>query len=358
VPRDARIVTPEAVLLDLPTASVGSRVLCRAIDLLVSYGVLTAVIIGGSALAGSGGSVTGVVGAVVILFAIFGFFAGYPIFFETFWGGRTLGKAVMGLRVVRADGGPIGFRHAAVRGALGLIEVFVTLGSLGLFVMLLSGRDQRLGDMAAGTLVLREHRRGALRPVQLLEPPGCEHLVRTMDVGAMSAADYELVRSFLVRWSQFNEQQRAAVAATLAGPLWQRFRHPLPAGLRPDYYLACLGAAYQFRHPLDAGGRLSPYGPGTQQRQGTQQPPDAQWWGSSLQQGSWESGNPQPWASAAGVTAPGDCDGLPAGPVPAGPVPAVQPGAAGLAAAPSVLRGPSPGGAGTEYGTDGWAPPG
>ena len=71
----------------------------------------------------------------------------------------------------------------------------------------------------------------------------------------MSADDYELVRSFLVRWRDFAGPQRAAVAARLAAPLWQRFRHPLPAGLGPDYYLACLGAAYQYRH------HSGPFGP-------------------------------------------------------------------------------------------------
>jgi hypothetical protein len=167
---------------------------------------------------------------------------------EGLWGGRTLGKAALGLRVVRTDGAPIGLVQAALRGALGLVEVWGTLGSLGFIVMLFSSRDQRLGDMAAGALVLRERQGRALRPVELLVPPGCEQLVMTLDVGAMSADDYELVRSFLVRWRDFAGPQRVAVAATVAGPLWQRFRHPIPAGLGPDYYLACLGAAYQYRH--------------------------------------------------------------------------------------------------------------
>ena len=242
------LVTPEAVVLDLPTASPGVRVLARLLDVLVTVLVLyPLVVIVGVAGAGLGGLGTT---AVFILFA-FGFFAAlliYPVLMESLWKGRTLGKAALGLRVVRTDGAPIGFSHAAVRAGLGLIEVWVTFGSLGFLAMLFSRRDQRLGDMAAGTLVLRERQGRALRPVELLVPPGCEQLVLTLDVGAMSAADYELVRSFLLRWRDFAGQQRAAVAATLAGPLWQRFRHAIPAGLGPDYYLACLGAAYQYRH--------------------------------------------------------------------------------------------------------------
>ena len=255
------LVTPEAVVLDLPTASPGARVLARLLDLvltLLGFYLLSAVVgIAGAGLGGLGAT-------AVFVLAAFGFFAVlivYPVLMESLWGGRTLGKAALGLRVVRSDGAPIGFSHAAVRGALGLIEVWATLGSLGFVAMLFSKRDQRLGDRAAGTLVLRDRPAGALRPAKLLVPPGCEQLVLTMDVGAMSADDYELVRSFLLRWRDFAGQQRAIVAATVAGPLWQRFRHPVPSGLGPDYYLACLGAAYQYRHQSGPRAQVQAAGP-------------------------------------------------------------------------------------------------
>jgi uncharacterized RDD family membrane protein YckC len=238
------LVTPEAVVLDLPTASPGTRVLARLLDVLISLVVVYGVV----ALVGTSGALGGTAGFILSAFGLAAVILVYPVLMEGLWGGRTLGKAALGLRVVRNDGAPIGFVHAAVRGALGLVEVWATLGSLGFIVMLFSGHDQRLGDMAAGTLVLRERQGRALQPVELLVPPGCEQLVTRMDLGAMSADDYELVRSFLVRWRDFGAQQRVSVAATLAGPLWQRFRHPIPAGLGPDYYLACLGAAYQYRH--------------------------------------------------------------------------------------------------------------
>ena len=238
------LVTPEAVVLDLPTASPGTRVLARLLDVLITLVVFYALVV----LVGTTGILGGTVSFIVAAFGLISVILVYPVLMEGLWGGRTLGKAALGLRVVRTDGAPIGLVQAALRGAFGLVEVWGTLGSLGFIVMLFSGRDQRVGDMAAGALVLRERPGRALRPVELLVPPGCEQLVMTLDVGAMSADDYELVRSFLVRWRDFAGQQRVAVAATVAGPLWQRFRHPIPAGLGPDYYLACLGAAYQYRH--------------------------------------------------------------------------------------------------------------
>jgi hypothetical protein len=194
----------------------------------------------------------------------------------------------MKLRVVRDDGAPIRLTQATARGALGLVDVWVTLGFLGLVSIVVSKRSQRLGDLVAGTIVLRGSRPSvrAVLPVHFSVPPGCEELVRLMDVGAMTPADYELVRSFLMRWHEFNPAQRPLVAATVAAPLWQRFRHPLPGWLGPDYYLACLGAAYQFRHPYNQPPVPQPLLPAA---------PWGAGWGTPPSQGaaqSWGAGNP------------------------------------------------------------------
>jgi uncharacterized RDD family membrane protein YckC len=241
------MVTPEAVVLDLPIASAGVRVIARAIDIVISVIAAFLVLVGLGLL--NDATVTIIAGSI-IGFAVL---LGYPVLMEAFWGGRTLGKAMMKLRVVRADGAPIGLTQATARGALGLIDVWATFGFVGLVSMLVSKRSQRLGDLVGDTLVLRRSRLSvrAVLPVHFAIPPGCEELVRLMDVGAMTPADYELVRSFLIRWHEFNAAQRPGVAATVAAPLWQRFRQPLPGWLGPDYYLACLGAAYQFRHPYN-----------------------------------------------------------------------------------------------------------
>ncbi|HXR23552.1 MAG TPA: RDD family protein, partial [Acidimicrobiales bacterium] len=252
------MVTPEAVVLDLPIASAGVRVIARAIDMVISLFGAFLVLVGVAVLGNE--TVLIVVGAA-IGFAVL---LGYPVLMEAFWGGRTLGKAMMKLRVVRADGAPIGLTQATARGALGLIDVWFTLGFVGLVSMLVSKRSQRLGDLVGDTLVLRRSRSSvrAVLPVHFAVPPGCEELVRLMDIGAMTPADYELVRSFLIRWHEFNAAQRPAVAATVAAPLWKRFRHPLPGWLGPDYYLACLGAAYQIHHPYNQPPVAPPSGPG------------------------------------------------------------------------------------------------
>jgi uncharacterized RDD family membrane protein YckC len=295
------MVTPEAVVLDLPIASAGLRVIARAIDLFISVIAAFLILVGVSAI---GNETIAIIVEVITGFVIV---VGYPVLMEAFWGGRTLGKAMMKLRVVRADGAPIALTQATARGALGLVDVWFTLGFLGLVSMVVSKRSQRLGDLVAGTLVLRRTRSSvrAVLPVHFAIPPGCEELVRKMDVGAMTPADYELVRSFLVRWHEFNAVQRPAVAATVAAPLWQRFRHPLPGWLGPDCYLACLGAAYQFRHPYNQ----PPLGPAS----APAAPFDAGWgaaanWGAGASWGGGQSwGANQPAGNPpAGPAAPSD----------------------------------------------------
>jgi uncharacterized RDD family membrane protein YckC len=280
------MVTPEAVVLDLPIASAGVRVIARAIDIVISVIAAFLVLVGLGLL--NDATVTIIAGSV-IGFAVL---LGYPVLMEAFWGGRTLGKAMMKLRVVRADGAPIGLTQATARGALGLIDVWATFGFVGLVSMLLSKRSQRLGDLVGDTLVLRRSRSSvrAVLPVHFAVPPGCEELVRLMDVGAMTPADYELVRSFLIRWHEFNAAQRPSVAATVAAPLWQRFRQPLPGWLGPDYYLACLGAAYQFRHPYNQPQVAPPSPPGAEFDAG---------WGAAPSWGTNQpAGNPPPSPAA------------------------------------------------------------
>jgi uncharacterized RDD family membrane protein YckC len=295
--RPTGVVTPEAVVLDLPIASAGLRVIARAIDLVISvFGAF--VIVLGLLLLDNG--TVSIIGSSLLLVAIL---LGYPVLMEAFWGGRTLGKAIMKLRVVRDDGAPIRLTQATARGALGLVDVWATLGFLGLVSMVVSKRSQRLGDLVAGTMVLRGSRSSvrAVLPVHFSVPPGCEELVCLMDVGAMTPADYELVRSFLIRWHEFNPAQRPLVAATVAAPLWQRFRQPLPGWLGPDYYLACLGAAYQIRHPYNQPPVALPPAPGA---------PYGAGWGAAPSQGSGQSWGASPsWGNGnqgEGPAAPSD----------------------------------------------------
>jgi uncharacterized RDD family membrane protein YckC len=250
----ARMITPEAVALEFRTANLGSRILAYLVDMVVVVaGILAglfAVTLIGQA---SDVVVPDWVALTLVLVLLPAWWLGYFIAFETLWRGRTLGKAALGLRVVTKEGAPVRFRHAAIRGLLGLVDFFVLGGFLAVVFILFTRDNQRLGDLVAGTLVLRE--RSALAapaPVTFTPPPGLEHYTATLDPGGLSTGEYQAVRTFLLRAASLPPGPRSALALQLANPLAARLRPPPPAGVSPELYLSCVAAAYQQRQRLAA----------------------------------------------------------------------------------------------------------
>jgi uncharacterized RDD family membrane protein YckC len=251
----ARMVTPEAVALEFRTANLGSRILAYLIDMVV---VVAGILAGLFAVALLGQAsdvvVPDWVALTIVLVLLPAWWLGYFIAFETLWRGRTLGKAALGLRVVTKEGAPVRFRHAAIRGLLGLVDFLVLGGFLAVVFILFTRDNQRLGDLVAGTLVLRE--RSALAapaPVSFPPPPGLEHYAATLDPSGVGNEEYQAVRTFLLRAPSLSPGPRSALALQLANPLAARLRPPPPAGVSPDLYLQCVAAAYQQRQRLAAG---------------------------------------------------------------------------------------------------------
>jgi uncharacterized RDD family membrane protein YckC len=260
----ARMVTPEAVALEFRTANLGSRILAFLIDMVV---VVAGILAGAFAVALLGEAsdvvVPDWVAVTIVLVLIPGWWLGYFIAFETLWRGRTLGKAALGLRVVTKEGAPVRFRHAAIRALLGLVDWFVLSGFFAVVFILFTRDNQRLGDLVAGTLVLRE--RSALAPpapVVFGPPPGLESYTSTLDVGGLGTEEYLAVRTYLLRAASLPPGPRSALALQLANPLAARLRPPPPAGVSPELYLHCVAAAYQQRQRLAARQGPGP-GPGS-----------------------------------------------------------------------------------------------
>ena len=250
----ARMVTPEAVALEFRTANLGSRILAYLIDMAV----VTAGIFAGLFAVALLGQATAVVvpdwvALTIVLVLLPSWWLGYFIAFETLWRGRTLGKAALGLRVVTREGAPIRFRHAAIRALLGLVDFAIASGFFAIVFILLTRDNQRLGDLVAGTLVLRE-RSGlaAPAPVSFTPPPGLESYAATLDTSRVSTQEYQAVRTFLLRAASLPPGPRSALALQLANPLAGRLRPPPPAGISPELYLYCVAAAYQQRQRLAA----------------------------------------------------------------------------------------------------------
>ncbi|MGH8904487.1 MAG: RDD family protein [Egibacteraceae bacterium] len=267
-PAAGMIVTPEAVPLEFDAAHLGSRFVAMLTDSLVQWALFFVLFIAGGLL-GEAGALRGIpdwLGITLVTLLFFGVVWGYPVGMETFWRGRTLGKAAMGLRVVTVEGAPIGFRHAAIRAAVGLVDFHLTFGFAAVLSVLLTKRQQRLGDLAAGTLVVRE-RTGAGEPtaITFTVPHGAEAYAATLDVSGLSARDYATIRQFLLRAADLDPSSRAALAGGLATPVARRLHHDVPADISAELFLRCVAARYQQRAaPVPVIGQASaPPAPGS-----------------------------------------------------------------------------------------------
>jgi uncharacterized RDD family membrane protein YckC len=275
-----RMVTPEAVALEFTTANVGSRILAFLIDMVivgvVSFGGILVLVLTDATLP------EWLVASILIIL-VPGWYLGYFAVSETLWRGRTVGKAALGLRVVTKEGGQVRFRHAAIRALLGLVDFAIGSGFFAVVFILLTRDNQRLGDLLAGTIVLRE-RSGlpAPAPVSFGVPPGLEPYAATLDVSALRIDEYQAVRTFLLRAPSLPPAPRASLAAQLASPLAGRLRPPPPPGLPPEAFLHCVAAVYQRRqrggaptYPAVQPPAAQPTGPGQAPRPAPSPPAQA-----------------------------------------------------------------------------------
>jgi uncharacterized RDD family membrane protein YckC len=211
------IPTPEGVDLELTLAGVGSRFASALLDYLIQLAIIIALgLVLGLGIGLSPGS-SGFAAAVWIVLS-FLLFVGYDITFEVLAAGRTPGKRANGLRVVREDGGPVTFPISAARNVLRIIDILPGMYLVGILAILISRRNQRLGDLAAGTLVVRERRAMPPEPVRV-------YAARTTvpapawDTSAIDEVELAAVRSFLARRNGLTDDARTQLAHELAARL-------------------------------------------------------------------------------------------------------------------------------------------
>ena len=140
--------TPEGALLPLTPAGFGVRVLAQLLDIMIRYGIITVIFIVLSLLGRMG---TGL--ALILTFLLEWF---YPVFFEVSRQGRTPGKKWMGIRVVNDDGTPITFGPSLLRNLLRFVDFLPMLYLTGIITSLCNRQFKRLGDLAAGSMVIYE----------------------------------------------------------------------------------------------------------------------------------------------------------------------------------------------------------
>ncbi|MEV7017287.1 RDD family protein [Streptomyces sp. NPDC093991] len=233
----SELVTGEAVALELRPAKLPSRGLAVLLDLVAAVTVYILVTLG---LVAATASLDEAAQTAVSIATFVLVLAGGPILVETLTHGRSLGKLACGLRVVRDDGGPIRFRHALVRGLLGVIEILMTFGVVACVASLVSARGRRLGDVFAGTLVVRERvpaGQGGLVPPP---PPWLAGRFSGLDLSAVPGALWLAVRQYLTRMRQLDPQVGWSMAERLASDVAGRTGAPVPPGVPPAMYLAAV----------------------------------------------------------------------------------------------------------------------
>jgi uncharacterized RDD family membrane protein YckC len=232
----AGVVTGEAVLLDVRAASFASRAISGAIDLAIEGLALVAAMLVVSGLAGA---LDDAAASAVLLVTFLAVAVGIPVVVETLTRGRTVGKLVMGLRTVREDGGPIRLRHALVRGLVGFVEIWLLFAVPALVCSLLSPRAQRLGDLAAGTYVVRER---TARQVSVMAhlPPHLAGWASTADIGRLPDGLALSVRQYLSRASGMHAGAREAMGRQLAQAVAAYVAPAPPSTTAPEDFLAAV----------------------------------------------------------------------------------------------------------------------
>jgi uncharacterized RDD family membrane protein YckC len=239
-----RFVTPEAVALDVDVAGPGSRMIAAFVDLAIQWAIITVtalVVFSG----GNSGTAPLVVFLVLFVVILWGY---YPVL-EGLWNGQTIGKHVCHLRAVKNDGQPMTIGPVLVRNLIRIPEEFM-FPFVAIVSMIVSTRSQRLGDLAAGTLVIRERALPAPVPYRA-GPPDLGSRVDTSGIGDR---EYEVARSFLQRRASLTPDARVALAAQLATQLRPRVSSPaFPPG-SDEAFLELFVASYQARFAAPGAG--------------------------------------------------------------------------------------------------------
>jgi uncharacterized RDD family membrane protein YckC len=237
------LVTGEAVALDLPHASIGLRMVSGLIDIAIGYAALIGLRLAAGPLVGGGDDA--LVAAVVTVMTIAAIVA-IPTTFETVTRGKTIGHLALGLRTVRDDAGPIGFRQALTRAMLGVVELYACWGVPALVCALFSSKGKRFGDLLAGTYVVRDRQKIAMPPAAQM-PAHLAAWASTADLAPLPDPLAVAVRQFLARAGTFTPSVRDQLGARLLEETRPYVSPPPPQGTHAEYVLMAMLAERRVR---------------------------------------------------------------------------------------------------------------
>ena len=242
-------VTGEGVALELPVAGIGSRIVSGLIDVVVNGLACFGLAVVATSLTEQSSDA---VARTAVIVVVVGVLVGVPATTEALTRGRTLGKLVMGLRVVRDDGGPVSSRHTLTRALVGWPEIYLASGVPAFIAALSSSRVKRLGDQAAGTYVVTERSNLRLPPPPSM-PAELEAWAARADIAPLDPGLAAALRQFLPRTATFAPAARDAHGRQLLGRVLPLVAPQPPPGHHPETVLRAV-AAERYRRDL---GRLA-----------------------------------------------------------------------------------------------------
>jgi uncharacterized RDD family membrane protein YckC len=225
------IETPEHIALEFPLASAGSRFLAIAIDTLIQFGALFVLgLIAALTTSAFSAAATWVI--AILLLLGFVLYYGYFACFEGLWSGQTPGKRAIRLRVITTSGRPITFYDSLLRNLLRIVDQVPGFYAVGLVSVFLTERNQRLGDLAADTVVVAE------------QPIAQGHVPRRTRPGAvhrgaarLSAEELAVIETFLSRREEVPYDVRRETASAIAARVRRQLNMPADDTVRDEALL-------------------------------------------------------------------------------------------------------------------------
>jgi len=254
------IETPEHVVFDYELAGLGSRIIAALVDIMVVLLILLGLFLI-TLLFSSGIQGFGPWAVAFSAVAAFLTFWGYPIFFEILWKGQTPGKRSLKMRVIQEGGYSLTPQVVIVRNLMRLVDFLPAGYCLGLLVMMVNKRYKRIGDLVAGTIVIRDRSSSAALPQRrkfTAIPEGLEEKVadlRRAGVHRLDGNQVQLIRNFMERRASLHADARLRLADQLAMTVSEQLQIPPERGER---FLLCVLAAHAQDDAGDAGGTVRP----------------------------------------------------------------------------------------------------
>jgi uncharacterized RDD family membrane protein YckC len=257
------IDTPELVSIEFPLAGIGSRFIAILVDYLILGAALILLSILGVFLItalGNFGPKSASWGLGIFFLIIFLLFWGYFSLFEAFNNGRTPGKRVAKIRVIHQSGRGVNFAEALARNLVRIIDLLPGFYGVGIAAMFMSRQSQRIGDMVAGTLVVREREveapmwgestsrtltAAALAPNSPIPPPHLRVLLPAPALARLTPADLEVLEGFFSRRFDMDLATRSMLAGRIASALCAKSGLAIPPEISVETFLEAV--AHQFR---------------------------------------------------------------------------------------------------------------